>query len=233
MIVSIHQPHYMPWLRYFSKIAHSDYFVLYDDVQYQKNGWIHRTRIRENNDFLLTIPVHNNSHSLITQVITVNDYWKKKHVKSIEMAYHNCPFFSLYYDSIAETIYGSGDNLAEINISIIKLFLKILEINVKIFRSSDLISKSNKTKRLVNICKELDCDTYLSGLYAINSYIDLEEFKKERIKLMWSDFKCYPYAQSIYNDFIPDLSIVDLLMNHPITFCKEYIYNGELKEVCL
>lgn len=233
MIATIHQPHYWPWLRYFAKIASADYFVIYDDVQYQKNGWIHRTKIRAQNEFLLTIPVHSNSHSLIKDVLTVDNHWKKKHIRSIEMAYRSSPFFNDHYGQVVELIQEAGNNIAEINIATIRYVIQVLGLNVNVIRSSNLNASSSKTTRLINICKELNCDTYLSGKYAMEQYINIREFENAKIRLTWGEFLSAPYSQNKYKNFVSDLSIIDLLMNHSVLYCKEYLSQITIKEAIL
>lgn len=233
MIATIHQPHYWPWLRYFAKVAAADYFVIYEDVQYQKNGWIHRTKIRAQNEFLLTIPVHSNSRSLIKEVITVDDHWKQKHIRSIEIAYQSSPFFADHYVPMVTLIREAGNNIAEINIATIRYVIQTLGLNVNIIRSSNLNTSSSKTTRLIDICTELNCDTYLSGKYAIEQYINMCEFKNAKIRLTWAEFLSVPYSQNNHKNFIPDLSIIDLLMNHSVLYCKEYLSQNEIKEAVL
>ena len=232
MRVVIHQPHYFPWIRYYVKMAKADYFVIYDDVAFQKNGCINRTKIRDRRDFLLTIPVHGSCHKKINNIETVDELWKEKHIKSIKIAYQSSKYFNDYFDIISDTIRASGNNLSDINISTIRMVNSILEMDVKLVKSSELNTVSKKTSRLVDICKKLNCDTYISGYYAIEQYLEQSKFTKEGIKVVWPSFECKPYAQSKYKDFIPDLSILDLIMNHPVSFCKEYILNSTLNELC-
>ena len=94
MIISIHQPQYMPWLPYYSKIARSDIFVFLDNVQYQKNGLQNRNEFKNSNGrFWLTVPVSAHLGDKLNEVKIVNNGWPKKHVKSVSMNYAKSSFF--------------------------------------------------------------------------------------------------------------------------------------------
>lgn len=231
MIVSIHQPHYFPWLRYINKIASSKVFVIYDDVKYQKNGWINRTMIRNQTPLRLVIPVHSNGMTMISEVQIVNDIWKVKHIKTIQYAYAKSPYFKEHFDPVRDIIMNSQKYLAEINIDTILWIVKVLGLKTKVILSSELKVGSSGTKRLVEICQKVGADTYLTGKYALNTYLDPNEFKSAGIRLVYSDFECKTYPQMKHKDFISDLSIIDLLMNLDVEQCVKYISNSKLIEV--
>lgn len=230
MIVSIHQPHYFPWLRYVNKIAMSDVFVIYDDVKYEKNDWVHRTMIADKDRIRITVPVHHSSSSYINNVKIANNHWKRKHLNSIYYSYHNSPNFMKYYPDISRIISLNTDKLVDYNVESIKWIVSQLGLKTKILRSSQMNVKASSTTRLVKICKELSADKYLSGKYAISQYLNQQEFSKENIKVVYSDFVSYPYKQR-YNKFIADLSIIDLLMNQSVEFANQYLCTCNLCEL--
>lgn len=232
MIVSIHQPHYFPWLRYINKIAVSDIFVIYDDVKYQKNGWIHRAMIRNQDEAVrITIPVHYDNSSMINDVYTVNDTWKVKHLKNIQYAYQKSPFFSDHIGQISQIIFRNHKYLLDINIDCIKWVIGALGLKTKVLKSSEMKIHSRSTERIIHICQELGADTYLSGYHALCTYLQPVEFKSAGIRIVYPDFICEPYQQLKYKDFISDLSIIDLLMNNSAEECASFVSRCKLIEV--
>lgn len=231
MRVSIHQPHYFPWIRYFNKIVMSDYFVILDDTQYEKNGWQSRTRIRSDKEMLLTVPVHHNLDSQIMDVKIAEKRWREKHIRTLYHVYSKSLYFNDYFEEIRELLMNSSYFMSEINISTIKYVMKCLDIKTPIIRSSELKTTSAKSEKIIEICKALGANTYLSGEFAINEYMDLKLFKDSGIKITSTDYICQPYRQMNHTDFIPDLCILDLLMNNSKEFCRDYINKSCIYEV--
>src|ERR1043165_5905453 len=102
MIVAIHQPHYLPWLRYFEKIARSDVFVLLDDVQYEKNGFQNRNKIKTGQGWAyLTVPVKKPLLVPINEVLIDNTSgWQDKHLRAIELNYGKAPYFKQHQEAL-------------------------------------------------------------------------------------------------------------------------------------
>lgn len=217
MIIACHQPNYLPWLGYFHKIANSDVFVLFDDVQIP-NGKNFGTRIsiKTSNGVLdLTIPILNRGDGILIKDAKMADKtWQKKHLKSIILSYQKAPYFKQYIGEI-ESIYNfEWENLCDFNITLIKLIIKFLGIKTKLVLSSELGVYSTGEQRIIEMVKKLGGDTYLSGIGAGSKrYIREEDFKKEGIKLKWQDF-IHPVYPQLYGEFIPNLSVIDYLFNN-------------------
>jgi hypothetical protein len=217
MILSVHQPQYLPWLGYFHKMAISDVFVYLDDVQYKKREFQNRNRIRTNtpNAYMwLTVPVKVKDRftQKICEVEINNDYpWRRKHWKSIELHYRGAKYFS-QYAGFFEALYGKvWLKLIDINLEIIDFFVRVFNIKTKIFFSSSLSPEGEATDRIISLCKILSADTYLSGIGG-KQYLEEEKFAKNNIKLVYQDFK-HPVYKQVYEPFVPNMSAVDFLFN--------------------
>lgn len=215
MIVSVHQPQYLPWLGFFDKIDKSDCFVFLDNVQYKKREFQNRNKIRTKNDWIwLTVPVE--SKGKYTQKIKEvsldnNSDWQKNHLKNIKIHYSHAKYFKDYIGFFEKLYAQKWLNLIDLNVHIIRFILLDLKINKDIYFESELNISGEKTERIINICKKLNADTYLSGAGG-KDYLDSQAFKKESIKLVYQDFK-HPEYEQCYKPFIPFMSVIDLLLN--------------------
>jgi len=211
MKVAIHQPQYMPWLGYFDKIDQADVFVLLDDVQYKKNEWQNRNRIRNaEGESWLTVPVFHEFGQKINDVKIDNHHrWKEKHIKSIEMNYSKSPYFDAYISFFHESFEKEWEYLADLNIHFIKFFTAVFGITSDIVNSSALKIETASTERLIDICRELEADTYLAGAGG-SDYMDLDLFEKSGIRLECQNY-VHPEYKQVYNGFCSHLSALDLL----------------------
>ena len=213
MIIAIHQPQYLPWLGYFDKIEKCDKFVLLDDVQFKKNEWQNRNRIKTAQGWQwITLPVLHNFGQKISEVAIKNqDNWSKKHLHALEMNYIKAPHFSRYYDFFKDTFSKRWERLCDLNIFLIESFIKMLNIKISLERSSNLNVSGEKTDRLVSICKALEADSYISGIGA-KDYLETDKLEREGIKVTFQKFD-HPVYPELYGVFISHLSIADLLFN--------------------
>ncbi len=215
MIISVHQPQYLPWLGFFDKIQRSDCFVFLDNVQYKKREFQNRNKIRTKDGWIwLTVPVVTKGlyTQKIKEVMIDNSLgWSSNHLKSIRLNYIHSPFFKAYFDFFEKLYSRQWVKLVDLNIYIIREICKFLGIDKEIHLESDLNISSQKTERIIDISKALKADSYLSGEGG-RSYLDEAEFSKANIKLIYQGFSHPEYEQS-YESFIPYMSIIDLLFN--------------------
>ena len=224
MIVTIHQPNYIPWLGFFQKLLLSDTYVVFDDVQYPRGkDYANRNQIKTNNGKLwLTIPVIGKSELKPWNQIGINkgDGWVNKHLTNIESFYKKTPYFEKYYPKIKE-IYLIKEHklLIDLNLDLIKYFLEILDKKINIVFSSDM--KTNVTSRFENsgldnilhILNHLKATKYVSGAGdGSKRYINEDLFKAYNIELVWQNFTHPTYTQQ-FGEFMPYMSILDLLFN--------------------
>ncbi|HDZ76992.1 MAG TPA: hypothetical protein ENH41_02785 [Candidatus Omnitrophica bacterium] len=219
MILSIHQPQYIPWLGYFCKIDKSDCFVFLDEVQYKPREYQNRNRIRTNKGWMwLTVPVisKGKGRQKINDVIIDNDSnWQRQHVNSLKEWYSGAEFFKDHFPFFEKVYNKKWDKLRDLNIYIIDYMLKEFEINTPVFYESELGTTTQGTDRIIEICKKLKADVYLSGTGG-KSYLEEEKFPQAGIKLEYHDFIHPTYQQQHMgeeNIFLPYMSCIDLLFN--------------------
>ena len=212
--IAILQPSYIPWIGYFEQILNVDIFIFYDDVQYTKNDWRNRNKIKTKDDSAwLTIPVKCMSNQKINEVIIDNSkIWQEKHLKSIKQYYSKSLYFEEIFPILKKNIKSKEVFLHDISINIIKDLLEYLHINTKIYSSSQLNINGDKNTRLINICKYFNADIYYSG-QAAREYLDIEQFNKNDIKVMFQDY-IHPEYNQLNGKFKAYLSIIDLLFNY-------------------
>ncbi len=215
-MVSAHQPQYMPYLGYLHKMKNSDVFVILDDVQFKKNEWQNRNRVKgktptgEDTIIWLTVPVIHNFGMLIKDVKVRNDLpWQRKHKNTLITYYSKAPNFH-FIEKFNKIWEGQYQFLIDVNMDSIRILMDIFDIKTKIVFSSELKINQAKTDRLVAICKELGAKIYLSGQGAYD-YLEVDKFKREGIEVVWQDFKCPVYPQ-LGKTFIPNLSSIDIVL---------------------
>jgi hypothetical protein len=219
MLIAIHQPHYLPWLRYFHKIMEAELFVLLDDVQFVRREWHNRNKIKSSQGAIyLTVPiVHGFGHSLTIKSAPI-DYitpWREKHLLTLKTNYSSAPFFWEYFP-LLQPFYKEKQFqfLGELNEEMLRVFLHLLNIKTPLIRSSQLAVEGKGSERILNICKAVGADAYLTGEKALEEYLDLQSFKENGIEVWVQRWQCPVYPQRFPQiGFIPDLAIVDLLFN--------------------
>ena len=215
MLVSIHQPHYLPWAGYFDKIQKADVFFILDTVQFQKNGFMNRNFINSSQgELLLTIPISNDKRigSTIEKTqINNNINWQKKHFSSINQAYSKSPFFNKFSNDLEIFYTARYGDFSYYCLEMLHFWLEILNIKTKIVLASDLESTGVGSQYILNICKALKADSYLSGPMG-REYLLLDNFKDNDVNVIFHNYIAAPYRQN--NDiFVPNLSIIDVISN--------------------
>jgi len=216
VIVGIHQPHYLPWLRYVEKIARSDVFVLLDDVQFTKNGWQNRTRIKNAQGWMyLTIPVLDAFGKPINEVAINNQQrWRAKHWQALQTNYARAPYFERYRELLRPLYDQAWESLCECSIHALRVLLPAIGIHTPLVRSSELGAAGSGTERVIELCRTLGATAYLTGDYAATNHLDVATFASSGIDVQPQRWQAPVYRQQFPAvPFIPDLSIVDLLFN--------------------
>jgi hypothetical protein len=213
-VVAIHQPQFLPWLGYIDKLDRSDVFCLLDTVQYKKNEFQNRNRIKTADGWQwLTVPVTYRFPQRIYEVgVNQTVDWQRKHLQALKTNYSKAPYFGTYIARFEEFYQQSYELLAEVNVACIRLLMDLLGLKRKVVLASSLqVGTEDPTLRLVEICQALDGDTYLSGRDG-GKYMDLDTFHSQQLELVFQDFDHPEYPQC-YGPFEPNLSVVDLLFN--------------------
>ena len=211
MRVSIHQPHYLAWLPYLGKIMHSDCFVLLDDVEFTRNGFQNRNRIKTaQGPLVLTVPVKQKLSQKILQVEVPDDGWRKKHWTTLQQAYAKAPFFAAYREPLQSFFAQPWPNLADPTCAMLEWLLEALGGGIRVVRSSSLGIETSSTQRLVDIVRAVGGTSYLSGAHALQAYLDPAIFQANHLPLELFDFSCPVYTQT-FGDFVPNLAALDAL----------------------
>lgn len=219
MIISIHQPNFIPWLGYFHKLVKSDYFVLFDDVQFPMGkSFCNRVAIKIGDESRwLTVPVKGKSQlASIKDILIAEDQpWRRKHLKTLQLAYEKTPYFDLYYEDIKNLYQHKTLYLVEFNKSFIQLIKEKLGSPTRIICSSELgLGNLTGTEHILAILKTLGGDKYLTGEgKGSRRYLDSNLFEEKGVNIIYQQFE-HPVYQQRGDGFIPNLSILDLLFNH-------------------
>jgi len=216
MIVSINQPAYLPWLGYFHRISISDVHVILDHVQFEKNSFTNRNKIRaKDGHIMLTLPLKTKGlfgGLAINTIEIADDSWRTKHLKSIQGAYAKAKYFKHYEPILTELFSKSYHKLIDLIIPMNKWLMQELNIKTKILRSSELNIQGVKSDLVLNICNSLNATTYLSGPFG-RDYLDLNSFSNSGIKVAFHDY-VHPVYPQVYPGFEPYMTLLDLLLNH-------------------
>lgn len=215
MIVSIHQPDYIPWLGLYYKIAHSDVFVYLDDAQYSNEADHNVNKIKTpQGEFRLKVPVEQHLGDLILNVRTKDELkWKEKHLKTIKMNYSKASFFNDIYPGLKRVIMDHQGSIAELNIAINEYLCAGFGIKTKIMRSSEMDITTVREERVIDITLQAGGDEYLSGNGA-RAYQMEEHFTERGLKLTYLDYKPIEYKQLWPKvGFLPYMSAIDFVFN--------------------
>jgi len=216
--VAIHQPHYLPWLGYFAKWAAADLFVFLDTVQYEKNGWQNRNRIKtRDGPRWVTVPVRARLGTAIRDVpVDMTQPWRARHFAAIENAYGAAPSWRHHRDELQSFYSREWDRLAPLAVASAEWLGRKLGVSAPTRLASDVNlpdeAKVDATGRLVELCRAVGADTYLAGRDG-ELYLDRARFAAAGIAVETQRYEHPVYAQD-YEEFAPFLSALDLLLMH-------------------
>jgi len=215
VIVSIHQPAYLPWLGYFDRIAKSDLFIVLDNVQFERNSFINRNKIKTaNGPIWLTIPVRLDRHfdkTIAETAIDATKNWQKKHLRSIEQSYARAAGFPAKFERLQVVYEGEAVSLSAFCIRQLRFWLNELGITTPTRSASELDAGGRKSEMILALCKRAGASTYLSGPFG-RDYLDLAEFKRAGVEVQFHDFK-HPIYPQLHGSFLPGMGVVDYWMN--------------------
>jgi len=231
MKVGIMQPYFFPYIGYWQLINAVDKFVIYDDVNFIKGGWINRNKILVNGQArYINLQMYKASPNKLINEIEVlgNKVYNKKLLKTIESSYRKAPYYSEVYPIIESIIKQDENNLAKYLINSIREVCKYLGISTQILVSSE-IEKNNNLRgqdKVIEICKVLRADQYINAIGGIELY-SRKDFESNGILLNFLRTKSIRYKQ--FNDnFLPNLSIIDVIMFNSVQETKRLMEEYEL-----
>ena len=215
MILTAHQPSYLPWLGLFHKIALADVFVHLDRVQYQPEEFNNRNRVKTaSGPTWLSVPALKRDYlNRPIADIEINNKapWRRKHWQTIKQAYAKAPCFGQYADYFESLYTDEWQTLVELDEATLKWFLDTLGIDVQWHRTADFSFQGRKQDLIVEMCEHFGADTFLFGALG-RDYVDEEKFKRAGIRVLFQDYQHPDYPQQ-HGEFAPNMSIVDLLFN--------------------
>lgn len=216
MILTAHQPTYLPWLGLFDKIAQADKFCIFDAVQYTHRDWLTRNYIKTAaGPLMLSVPVASKGHfgKRISDVELIVGNWTRKHMRSIELAYKKAPFFEQHFAGVGAILdlYAEGGLLVDLNTDLLRYFLRALGIQVPLVRASDFSFDGDKSALVLSMCETLGATSYIFGGEGEN-YADTEAFARAGIECKFQRYE-HPVYSQLHGAFEPRMSVLDLLMN--------------------
>ncbi|TLZ94926.1 MAG: WbqC family protein [Methanobacteriota archaeon] len=213
MIVTIHQPNYLPYLGFFHKMANADVLVLYDTAQYSKQlGFHNRNRIKTPQGAQwLTVPVQHATLRAIRDVQIVDGPWALRHRQALDANYRRAPCYASYEKEIHAVLEKPWTSLADLNEALIALVARWLSIRTKIVHASELPAPQtdDATAKNIHMVRSLGGDTYLSGQGG-HDYLDESQFTD--VRLVYDAFTPTPYPQ-LFGEFMPNLAAIDAVFN--------------------
>jgi hypothetical protein len=215
MRLAAHQPAYLPWLGYLDKIASVDVFVYLDTVQFEKNSYTNRNRIKTPQGVQwLTVPVRQKGH--ITQTLEQTEIdetkpWRSKNLKSVAMSYARAGHFRECFEKL-EALHAEQDGLlAGLCWKQLRFWLEEFAIATEIVRASELPVSGRKSGLILELCRHFGVDYYLSGSLG-RDYLQADEFAAAGVHIAFQDYVSPVYPQ-LWGEFVPNLSVVDYWMN--------------------
>ena len=215
MILTAHQPVYLPWLGLFHKIALAEKFVFFNQVQYLPKDWMNRNKIKtKTGPIWLTVPVLRKGHrDMKTSEIKINNAidWKRKHLNSIRLNYKKSLYFKKYFPFFEELYNKNWEYLSDLNEYMLKWFLRELGIKTQFLKASEYTFQGTKSDLVLDMCKQLKTDVYIFGTLG-KDYTNVRDFENNNIKIIFQDYK-HPIYNQLHSEFKENISIIDLLFN--------------------
>ena len=214
MILTAHQPVYLPWLGLFHKIALADLFISFDQVQYQPRDWNNRNLIKTQTGAVwLTAPVRKKGYleKSISEIELESGPWRRKHWRALQVNYSKAPYFKRYADFFESTYSREWATLTELNEYMLRWFLNTLGIMAPVRSMGEFLFEGRKSDLVLDMCKKLGADVYIFGTQG-KGYADERSFDLAGVKVEFQEYRHPTYPQQ-HGEFISNLSVVDLLFN--------------------
>jgi len=221
MIVTVHQPHFLPWLGYLHRMAQADLFILLDHVQFERRNYQNRTMIRFGGEARwLSVPVEQHSQKERIADKRIDNalhgtprWWSPGHFQTIRQAYRDAPFVAEYAPALRRIFETRWTRLVELNAALLELLRDALGIRTKLVRSSALDVAGAKSELILNLCRAVGADALLAGLGGSRDYLDKAAFEREGVRILYQEFEHPVYRQCGEQPFIKGLSSIDMLLN--------------------
>lgn len=215
MILTAHQPVYLPWLGLFHKIALADKFIFFDQVQHVPKDYINRNYVKTSSGpVLLTVPVLSKGYlekKIADIEINNNDRWASKHWKTIYLNYKNTPYFKDYACFFEDLYKQEWKYLADLNFYMLKWHLETLGINIPVERAKNYNFQGVKSDLVLDMCLQLKSDVYIFGSMG-KDYADTDKFNRVNVVPVFQDY-IHPEYNQLHGKYAPYMSTIDLIFN--------------------
>jgi hypothetical protein len=215
MVLTAHQPVYLPWLGLFHKIALAEKFCVFDIVQYQTKDYNNRNKIKTHaGSIWLSVPVESKNHLLksICDIRIIHDGWNRKHFKSIKFSYEKAPYYKDYINVLEEYLLGKHYVfLTELNTQMLVMFLELLGIQVPLVKASDYEILGKKSDLVLDMCLKLGATDYIFGEQG-KDYADVGSFLRNGVSVYFQEYN-HPVYHQVNGEFLPYMSVIDLIFN--------------------
>lgn len=232
MILTAHQPLYLPWLGFFHKAILADKICILDDVQFSDGDFINRNRIRgANGPQWLTVPIEKRNHlqKTIKEIKIVDDGWQRRHLAALRHAYARAPFFQDHVGELESLLLQKKwDFLLDLNLSFLEYAFRQLDITTQMVLSSSLAISERKSDLILSICQKLGAKSYISGENGLD-YLNLSTFSASGVNVLVQNYRSPRYNQ-LGDEFISNLSFLDVLFNMG-SRSREIIMTGNAKSI--
>ncbi len=228
MKLGIMQPYFLPYIGYYQLIHAVDIFVVYDNIQYSKRGWINRNWILlDGKPHLFSLPLQKDSDYLNINERYIADTFvndREKLLRRIEAAYRKAPYYNDVMPLLHDCLYFSDRNLFNFLLHSIQVIMNYLQIEKEILISSQLLKVDHlkKQDKVLAICREMRTSQYINLIGGYKLY-DTNQFSEYQINLSFLKPKRIHYKQ-FNGEFFPDLSIIDIMMFNPIEEIHKYLH---------
>jgi hypothetical protein len=215
--VSINQPAYLPWLGYFERIARSDLHIVLDHVQFEKNSFTNRNKVRtKEGSTWLTVPLATTGRfgdlPIRSLEFAANDSWSKKHWATLRMNYARAPYFDAYAPAYERLYAHPWSGFMPMVRAFLEQHLRDLGIATPLMFSSEMKVHGAKSELVLNLCRRVAADRYLSGAMG-RVYLDETSFTAAGISVAYQAY-CHPTYAQCQPGFVSAMGVLDLLFNH-------------------
>lgn len=238
----LHQPYFLPWMGYFSKLVYADKFIVMDNVEFSKRHFIDRVQVINSDGQLIWIGMHIGQHykEKCNQIIFSDPNAVDRMIKTLHSSYSKARHFKAnikHIENILNTSFSVSNKLTEINLEIIKRIILLLELNMpEIILSSQYQEIENATERVEMLLKETNCNALITGSGGSLEKHDIVLISKNGFKILFQDYfalhPTYYQTRRTKLGFAKGLSIVDCILNEGISHTKALLtdikYSPEL-----
>lgn len=229
-IVVIHQPDFAPYLGFFHRFLHADFYIALDHVQFvnSSRSWTNRDKIKTaQGEKWLTLSVKKAPRdTAINQIeLSADTGWWQDNLRLLEQNYRKAPFYGELMPEIERLYTRPFHMLCDFNMASIEMLMDMLDVRIPWVWSSGLNPVGAKNELLVDLLQKVSATHYLSGVGA-RDYFDPLPFAKAGIEVIWQDFTHPVYAQQFGDNFVPYLSALDVLFNHGAKASREILRRG-------